>query len=214
MAVTDMSLRQRCVIEFHVKDGNSAGVIYERLRGVYGDVCMGTNSVRRWVKHFKDGNTDIADQPRCSGQRTSATGRNKQNVDELIRQDRRITFRETAAQLGVGHIAVQEMMEILGYRKFCSRWVPCLTLQTNQKKSWELLSHPLYSPHLALSDYHLFWPLKHHLRGHHYETDEAVQETGRSWLRRAGTHTYRTGKFKILQRWKKCIDRDEDFVEK
>jgi len=25
---------QRAVIEFHVKEGNSAGVIYERLRGV------------------------------------------------------------------------------------------------------------------------------------------------------------------------------------
>jgi hypothetical protein len=24
---------------------------------------------------------------------------------------------------------------------------------------WELLSHPHYSPHLAPSDYHLFWPL-------------------------------------------------------
>jgi hypothetical protein len=40
MAVTDMLFRQRAVIEFLVKDGNSAGVIYERLRDVYGDVCM------------------------------------------------------------------------------------------------------------------------------------------------------------------------------
>jgi transposase len=63
---------------------------------------MGTSSVRRWVKHFKDGNTDIADQPRCGRPRTAATERNKQNVDELIRQDRRITFRETTAHLGVG----------------------------------------------------------------------------------------------------------------
>jgi hypothetical protein len=37
MAVTDMSFRQRAVTEFLVKGGNSAGVIYERLRGVYGD---------------------------------------------------------------------------------------------------------------------------------------------------------------------------------
>jgi hypothetical protein len=28
---------------------------------------MGVSNVRRWVKHFKDGNTDIADQPRCGG---------------------------------------------------------------------------------------------------------------------------------------------------
>jgi hypothetical protein len=64
MAVTDMSFHQSAVIGFHVKEENSVGVIYKRLRGVYEDVCMGTTSVRRWVKHFKDGNTDIADQPR------------------------------------------------------------------------------------------------------------------------------------------------------
>jgi transposase len=87
MAVTDMLFRQPAVTEFRVKEGNSAGVIYERLRGVYGDVYMGVSSVRRWVKHFKDGNTDIADQPRSVRQRTAATERNKQNVEELIRQD-------------------------------------------------------------------------------------------------------------------------------
>jgi hypothetical protein len=75
MAVTDISFRHRAVIEFLVKEGNSAGVTYERLRGVYGDVCMGASSVRRWVKHFKDGNTDIADQPRCGRPRTAANGR-------------------------------------------------------------------------------------------------------------------------------------------
>jgi len=41
----------------------------------------------------------------------------------------------------VGHHAVQEMMEILGYRKVCSRWVPRLTLQTIQKNGWELLTN-------------------------------------------------------------------------
>jgi transposase len=74
MAVTDMSFRLCAVIEFLVKEGNLAVVIYEQLRGVYGDVCMGVSSVRRWVKHFKDGNTDIADQPRRGRQRTAATG--------------------------------------------------------------------------------------------------------------------------------------------
>jgi transposase len=74
---------------------------------------MDASSVRRWVKHFKDGNTDITDQPRCGRPRTAAVERNEQKVDELIRQDRRITVRETAAQLGVGHHAVQEMTEIL-----------------------------------------------------------------------------------------------------
>jgi histone-lysine N-methyltransferase SETMAR len=51
-----------------------------------------------------------------------------------------------------------------------------LILQTIQKNGWELLSHPPYCPDLAPSDYHLLGPLKDHLRGHNYESDEAVQE--------------------------------------
>jgi transposase len=133
MAITDMSFHKSAVI-FLVKDGNSAADIYERLRGVYGDVCLGASSVRRWVKHFKDGNTDIADQPLCGRLRTAATERNKQKVDELIRQDRKITVREIAAQLGVGHHAVQEMMEILGYLKVCSHWVPRLLAGMKEHK--------------------------------------------------------------------------------
>jgi len=67
------------------------------------------------------------------------------------------------------------------------------------QNDWKLLSHPPYSLDLAPpSDYHLFGPLKDHLRGHHYETDEAVQEAVRSWLRGAGTDFYHRGIFKIL----------------
>jgi transposase len=197
MTVTDMTFRQHAVTEFLVKDGNSARVIC----GVYGDACMGSSNVRRWVKHFKDGSTDIADQPRCGRPITAATESNKQKVDEFIRQDRRITGRETAAQLGMRHHAVQKMMEILGYRKSCSRWVPRLLMDTEKTKRLETALPPTLQSGLTPSDYHLFGPLKDDLRGHHYETDEAVQEAVRSWMRGSGTDFYRRGIFKILQRW-------------
>jgi hypothetical protein len=131
--------------------------------------------------------------------RTAANERNKQKVDELIRQDQRTTFREITAQLGMGHIAVQEMMEILGYRKFVPVGFPvCLQLQRNTKRLGTALPSTLQSGFGPPSDYHLFGPLKDHLRSHHYENDEAVQETVRSWLRGAGTDFYRRGILKIL----------------
>ena len=61
MVNNDMSFRQRAVIEFLVKEETSAAEIHQTLQGAYGSVCMGANSVRRWVKHFKDGNTSIQD---------------------------------------------------------------------------------------------------------------------------------------------------------
>jgi hypothetical protein len=89
-------------------------------------------------------------------------------------------------------------------------------LHTIQRNGRELFSHPSYGPDVAPSDYHLYVPLKYHLRGHHYETyetDKAVQEAVRSSLRGAGTDLLLRGIFKILQRWQKCIKRDGYFVE-
>ena len=58
MADSDMSFRQRAVIEFLVKEEIPAAEIHQRLQRAYASVCMGASSVRRWVKHFKDGKTE------------------------------------------------------------------------------------------------------------------------------------------------------------
>ena len=58
MTNNDMSFCQRAVIEFLVKDEVPAAEIHQRLQHAYGSVCMGASSVRRWVKHFKDGKTE------------------------------------------------------------------------------------------------------------------------------------------------------------
>lgn len=37
---------------------------------------------------------------------------------------------------------------------------------------WQVLDHPAYSPDLATSDYYLLGPLKGHLSGNHFESDD------------------------------------------
>jgi hypothetical protein len=65
-----------------------------------------------------------------------------QQVNELIRKDRRITVREITAQLGAGRHAVQEM-ETLGFRKVCSRWVPRLLTEEHKTVRRDVSSHLL-----------------------------------------------------------------------
>ena len=90
MADNDMSIRQRAVIEFLVKEEIPAAEIHQRLQRAYGSVCMGVSSVRRWVKHFKDANKSIQYQPQSGRPRTASTERNKERVDEIIQDDRRV----------------------------------------------------------------------------------------------------------------------------
>jgi len=89
-----------------------------------------------------------------------------------------------------------------------------LTSEAIAKMGWEVLPRPSYSPDLAPSDYHLFGFLNDQLRGQRYETTEAIQKAARQCLRMAGTEFYRRGIFKPPKRWKKCVQRSGDYVEK
>ena len=60
----------------------------------------------------------------------------------------------------------------------------------------------------------LFGFVKDQLRGQRYETTEAIQKAVLQCLRMAGTEFYRRGIFKLPERWKKCVQRSSDYVEK
>jgi hypothetical protein len=83
-------------------------------------------------------------------------------VDEL--ETRPKDNRGIAAQLGVGHHAVQEVMDILGHRKVFPLGYAFAYGYIGTQEGWKVLLHPLYSPDLVPSDYHLFGPLKDHLK--------------------------------------------------
>jgi hypothetical protein len=90
-----------------------------------------------WVPAVSEGgwNTEIADQPRRGRPRTAATERNKQKVDELIRQNRRITVREIAAQLGVGILRSRRWWRFWDIYKFVPVGFPvCLRVQRITKR--------------------------------------------------------------------------------
>ncbi|RUS77343.1 hypothetical protein EGW08_014897 [Elysia chlorotica] len=76
------------------------------------------------------------------------------------------------------------------------------------------IPHPTYSPDLAPSDFFLFPLLKKHLKGNHYETDAEVEADVLSWCRSQTPEFFADGMRKLVQRWRLCIERDGDYVEK
>jgi len=58
-----------------------------------------------------------------------------------------------------------------------------LTLGIVDQLGLEVLPQPPYSPDLALSDYHLFGPMKKMLDGQKFASDTEVQSVVRQWLR-------------------------------
>ncbi|PSN47467.1 hypothetical protein C0J52_01962 [Blattella germanica] len=93
MADIDVCIRQRSVIEFLNADGESPIPIHERLKNVYGDATV---YVRQWVRRCNEteGQTTLADEKRSGRPVSAVTPHNTQRVDELIRDDHRITREE------------------------------------------------------------------------------------------------------------------------
>ena len=87
-------------------------------------------------------------------------------------------------------------------------------VETLQKLKFEVLAHPSYSPDLSPSDYHLFGPPKEALRGRD-------SPRTKNWKKRCIRGPLLTqnvffpkGIKKLVQRWKKCIEKKGDYVEK
>ncbi|GFN89121.1 histone-lysine N-methyltransferase SETMAR [Plakobranchus ocellatus] len=80
-----------------------------------------------------------------------------------------------------------------------------LTQQWLQRYGWEILPHPVHSPDLAPSDFHLFGPLKRHLGGMAFETEDDLISELRNWFDNLDVDFFRVGINSLLSHWQKCI---------
>ena len=71
------------------------------------------------------------------------------------------------------------------------------------------LDHPAYSPELAPSDYFLFRNLKSHLHDARPPDDEALKKAVKEWL-----DFYFSGINSLPEKCRKCIELNDDYIEK
>ncbi|KAJ4426194.1 hypothetical protein ANN_27003 [Periplaneta americana] len=62
--------------------------------------------------------------------------------------------------------------------------IACVTVTTINDLHFETLPYPAYSPDLALSDYHLFGPLKEAMGGKIFHSDEEVHTRPEDFFQR------------------------------
>ena len=87
------------------------------------------------------------------------------------------------------------------------------TMETLRKLKWNLLTHPLYSPDLAPSDFYLFGRLKSDLQGMRFVDNDSVIQTVREWIHRQPQASFEKGIRMLPERWKKCVDSGGEYVE-
>lgn len=86
----------RAVIRFLMAKYLPASSIHRELCAVYGQI-MSEGVVRRWVRVFKSGRTNIHDEGR-SGRPSVVTDELVQRIDEKIRENRGLSISELSEQ--------------------------------------------------------------------------------------------------------------------
>jgi len=82
-------------------------------------------TVKNWVAQFKRGDFSICDAPRPGRPKTVTNPEINDQIHELILEDRRISAKSIAEQLGISRERVGSIIhEDLDMRKFSARWVP------------------------------------------------------------------------------------------
>ncbi|GBL93858.1 hypothetical protein AVEN_153620-1 [Araneus ventricosus] len=116
---------QRAVIQFLRAEGDHASQIYLRMKEVYGEQSLARCTIFRWCQRYETGHVNIKDLPSPGQAHVVTSSATISAVDELIRQNRRITACEIAVELSISKGIVHHIIhKKLGYGKVCAQWVP------------------------------------------------------------------------------------------
>lgn len=78
---------------------------------------------------------------------------------------------------------------------------------------WEVNPHPAYFPDLSSCDYQIFGNLKKFLQGKRFNTNDEVKAAVKDWTKTSWAEFLEKCLEELPERWKKCINRDADYVE-
>ena len=78
---------------------------------------------------------------------------------------------------------------------------------------FELLSHPLYSPDLAPSEFYLFADLKKMLQGKRFSSDDEVIAATEAYFEAKDKSFYKKGIESLVKRWNDCMAMEDDYFD-
>ena len=135
---------QRICIKFCVKNGIKCSKTLEMLKVAYGECTVSQKSVYKWYTLFTEGQEEVNDDARPGRPSTSTTNENTEAVKKIVMENRRITIREVAKDVGItvgsGHAIFSD---ILGLKRVTAKFVP------------KLLNFDLLTRHCLFV---IFWP--------------------------------------------------------
>jgi transposase len=95
--------------------------IRKEMFPVYGWKCLSCKAAHNWVKKFSEGHSKVSDDAQAGCPVEIVTEATVQQMEELIRADRRITIVSAATALGCSHGLAYSIMHVrLKFQKVCT----------------------------------------------------------------------------------------------
>ena len=114
------------------------------LQQTYGEDCLSRTQCHEWYQRFKSGRTSIEDDPKSERPSTSMDDDHVEKVLAVIRQNRRLTVREAAEEVGTCksscHLILTDKLKM---RRVAAKFVPRL-LTDAQKENCVTVSQELF----------------------------------------------------------------------
>lgn len=125
----------RSVIRFLNARNVKPAEIHRQISEIYGESAMSDSMVRRWVRKFDGGRTNVHDEAR-SGRPSDVNDDLVRQIDETIRGNRRFTISMLSHEFPTisRTVLYETVSRRLGYRKLCSRWVPKMLTDVHKTK--------------------------------------------------------------------------------
>ncbi|GBN87995.1 hypothetical protein AVEN_100233-1 [Araneus ventricosus] len=123
------------VIRFLNANNIKPAEIHRQLLEIYGENVITDGMVRKWVRQFNDGRTNVHDEAR-SGRPSVVNDGLVAKVNEKIRENRRFTIRTLFDEFPqISKVVLHEIVtNRLNYRKLCSRWFPKMFTDVHRTK--------------------------------------------------------------------------------
>jgi len=128
------NMEKRAVIKFLFLQGKAPKEIHTILTETLGEHAQSYATVKNWVAQFKRGDFSTCDAPRPGRPKTVTTSEIIDQIHELMLEDRRISSKSIAEQLGISRESFGSIShKDIDMQKLSAKWVP-KCLKADQKR--------------------------------------------------------------------------------
>ena len=190
------------------------------LQQAYGEDCLSRTQCHEWYQRFKSGRTSVEDDPKSGLPSTSMDDDHVEKVLAVMRQNRRLTVREVAEEVGICkstcHLILTDKLQM---RRVAAKLVPrlltdaVLIREFLRKHETTVVPQPPYSLDLAPADFFFFSEFKSLRKGRRFQKVEEIEENSIRDLRPIPQSTFQDAFQNWKKRWERCMKSGGEYFE-